>query len=293
MVNWRSMDLQLFAGEGEGDAGGETGVQAADPGRQRLLELGVPAAKISPQASQAMSAKMEDQAAQPPRPKWEELMRDPEYNRRMQETVRARLRSAKEAQETLEKLAPGLEALARQQGMDPKTPDYDALARLLTDRSQSGRDPGPQSPAAQDPAVRSQTENLRRQMMQTHFRSLEAQGRELKQAFPDFDLRQALQDPAFARLTHPSTGLSLEDAYYALNHRQIQAAAEEAAAQQTAEKISRSIQAGARRPQEAGGAAPSVTRFDYANASRQEREALKQKIRQAAARGEKIYPGME
>jgi hypothetical protein len=34
-----------------------------------------------------------------------------------------------------------------------------------------------------------------------------------------------------------------------------------------------------------------VSTFDYRNASREQREALKQRIRQAAARGEKLYPG--
>ena len=37
--------------------------------------------------------------------------------------------------------------------------------------------------------------------------------------------------------------------------------------------------------------APSVATFDYSKASKAEREALKARIREAAARGEKIYPG--
>ena len=43
--------------------------------------------------------------------------------------------------------------------------------------------------------------------------------------------------------------------------------------------------------QEGQAQAPSVTTFDYAHASREQREALKRQIREAAARGEKIYPG--
>jgi dihydrodipicolinate synthase/N-acetylneuraminate lyase len=60
-------------------------------------------------------------------------------------------------------------------------------------------------------------------------------------------------------------------------------------AQKTAQMISNSIQAGTRRPAEAGttGQAPSVTTFDYRNASQQQREELKRRIRS----GEKIYPG--
>ena len=60
------LDLQLFAGEG-GEGGGEgagTGVEAVDPGQQRLLELGVPADKIRKRASEAV-AKMSKGTAKP------------------------------------------------------------------------------------------------------------------------------------------------------------------------------------------------------------------------------------
>lgn len=49
MLNEKWLDLQLFAGEGAGDGGGEaaaTGENNADAGHQRLRELGVPEAKI-------------------------------------------------------------------------------------------------------------------------------------------------------------------------------------------------------------------------------------------------------
>ena len=64
-------------------------------------------------------------------------------------------------------------------------------------------------------------------------------------------------------------------------------------AQKTAEKISNAIASGSRRPDESGTSsqAPSVSTFDYRNASRDQREALKKRIREAAARGEKLYPG--
>jgi hypothetical protein len=64
-------------------------------------------------------------------------------------------------------------------------------------------------------------------------------------------------------------------------------------AQKTAQKISNAIQSGSRRPDEAGisSQAPSVTTFNYRNASIEQRNALKQRIRDAAARGEKLYPG--
>ena len=115
----------------------------------------------------------------------------------------------------------------------------------------------------------------------------------MKKVFPNFDLRTELQNPAFARMTSPNVGISVEDAYYAIHRNEIQQASMRATAQQTAQKISNSIQAGQRRPTENGTSsqAPSVTTFNYRNASKEQREALKRQIREAGARGEKVYPG--
>ena len=127
---------------------------------------------------------------------------------------------------------------------------------------------------------------------EAHLRDLERQGEELRRYFPGFDLRQELRSPVFARLTAPGTGISVEDAFYALHRQQIQAAAMDAAARTAARKISNAIRSGARRPVENGtaGTAASVTSFDYRGATREQREALKSRIRTAAARGEKVYP---
>ena len=64
-------------------------------------------------------------------------------------------------------------------------------------------------------------------------------------------------------------------------------------AQKTAEKISNAIASGSRRPNESGTSsqAPSVSTFDYAKASPEQREAFKKDLRARMARGEKVYPG--
>jgi hypothetical protein len=133
---------------------------------------------------------------------------------------------------------------------------------------------------------------LQEQKIQEHIEKLEQQGENLKKVFPSFDLRAELKNPTFARLTAPGVGLSVEDAYYAVHRNEIQAASMQAVAQMTAQKISNAIQSGSRRPDEAGisSQAPSVTTFDY-HKSKEQREALKKRILEAKARGEKVYPG--
>lgn len=69
----------------------------------------------------------------------------------------------------------------------------------------------------------------------------------------------------------------------------------EAAAQQATRMISNAIASGSHRPEESGTAAqaPSVSRFDYRNATPEQRKQLKDAIRKAAAEGRKIYPGSQ
>jgi hypothetical protein len=328
MFNFKRLNLQLFAGEGTGDGGGEgaaTGVSAVDPGQQRLLELGVPADKIrknrayKPNAAAAKPVEQQQSAQQeqkqeqaaaadnpteenkpdaPNRMSWEEIMADPEYNKQMQAVVQSRLRSAKGAEDALGKLTPALELLARQHNLDPANIDYEALANAISnDESyyeQKALEMGVSVETAKkmdqmERDTERQQRTLEQQKFQNHIMKLEQQGEALKKVFPNFDLRTELQNPAFARMTSPNVGISVEDAYYAVHRNEIQTAAMKVTAQKTAQKISNAIQAGSRRPDENGtsGQAPSVTTFDYRNASHEQREALKKRIRS----GEKIYPG--
>lgn len=325
------LDLQLFA---EGDGGGEgatTGVEAVDPGQQRLLELGVPADKIRNRAKKAPAKvpdgsvsppaeqqKPTDQAAAdkpteenpksdaPPRMSWDDIMKDPEYNKEMQAVVQARLRSAKGAEDALQKLAPALEVMARKYGLDPTNIDYDALSKKVNDDESHYEDKAlemgvdietarklDQKERDEARQKRQEAITLEQQRFQDHIASLERQAEAMKTVFPKFDLRTELRNPVFARMTSPSGGVSVEDAYYAIHRKELQVATAQASAQATAKQISNAIQANGRRPQENGtsGQAPSVTTFDYSKASKEQRNALKDFIRSEAAQGRKVYPG--
>lgn len=333
----RQWNLQLFAGEGAGDGGAgaaESGEESVAAGHQRLLELGVPAEKLrknraymsKPAVSKPATAEQEEkpqteaeQAAaadthteeektdQTTRMTWEQIMADPEYNRQMQATVQSRLKSAKDAEEKLAKLAPAIEVLARKHGQDPNNPDYEALAKAINDDDSFYEDLALQLGVSSSTAkkmdqekrdgIRKQVQeqqSLAQQQFQQHIMKLEQQAEALKAIYPSFDLRKEMQNPVFARMTAPGTGfMSVEDAYNAVHRKELEAAKAQVIAKQAADKISNSIAANSRRPNENGtsGQAPSVTSFDYRNASREQREALKRQIREAAARGEKVYPG--
>lgn len=341
MFKLKWLGLQLFGGEGAAGGGGE-GASAgdsssADAGQSmesRLLELGVPADKIRKRAkyaapapaarkdaapvqngegqAAAAEAPVEDsktekaEDAAPARMSWDDIMADPEYNQKMQETMQARLRKAKGAEETLAKLTPALELLARKFGLDAQNLDAEALNKAISDDDEFYEAKAVEMGVSVETAkkldqeerstARKQREEaltLEEQKIQQHFIHLEQQAEALKAKFPTMDLRAELRNPAFARMTAPNVGISVEDAYYAVHRAEIQAAQQAAVAQTTAQNLSRAIQSGQKRPDESGssGQAPSTTTFNYANASPAERKAFKEHLRTEAAAGRKVYPG--
>lgn len=332
-LKWLDLQLFAEGGDGGGDgaAAGDNAVDAgqqrllelgvpAEKIRKRAKkpEAASPGGAVltqgQKQQAQQDAAAANEEASNtdtPSRMSWDEIMADPEYNKEMQAVVKARLnaeraKADKDSESKLQKLAPALEVMARKYGMDVENLDYDALAQAVNNDKQYYEDKAIEMGVSTETAMevdqkertrarqeKEEARTLEQQKIAEHIQKLEKQGEAMKATFPNFDLRKELQNPAFARMTSPNVGVSVEDAYYAVHRREIQAAAMQVTAQKTAQKISNSIQAGQRRPAENGtsGQAASVTSFDYSKASKAEREALKQRIRAAAARGEKIYPG--
>jgi hypothetical protein len=237
---------------------------------------------------------------------WDEIMKDPEYNKQMQTVVQSRLKSAKTAEDNFAKLTPALELLARKYNLDPTNMDYDALTKAISD------DDGYYEEKALEMGVSVETakkidmqerdsarekaqaeRTLQEQKIQQHIIMLEQQGEAMKKVFPNFDLRKELQNPAFARMTSPNVGISVEDAYYAVHRNEINAATSQVIAHKTAQKISNAIQAGSRRPDESGTSSqgPSVNTFDYRKASPEQRAKFKADLRAQWAQGKKVYPG--
>ena len=346
LEKWRFLQLfagEGGAAGGDGAAAGadgaaaQTGVNTPDAGEARLRELGVPEsvlqkranrrgnrAQPAVQTAQEAQPAPEQQAAaaeetapeesnteeaateKPARMTWDEIMADPEYNQQMQQTIQARLRTAKAAEDQMSKLAPAIELLARRYGLDARNLDADALTKAINDDDTYYEDKALEMGVPVETAKlidknereaarlqEQQRQAQEQQMFQEHIRNLQQQGEELKKTFRNFDLATELRNPAFARMTSPGVGLSVEDAYYAVHRKEIQTASMQVTAQKTAQQMANAIRAGQNRPVENGTSAqaPSVTSFDYSHASREQREALKREIRQAAAQGRKIYPG--
>lgn len=237
---------------------------------------------------------------------WDEIKADPEYNKEIQAVVQARLRGAKAAEEAMGKLAPALELLARKHGMDPANTDYEALAKAVSEDRSYYEDKAIEMGVPVEEAMkldqeqrdtarqqRQKEETIREERNRKHFEGLIRQAEEMKAMYPNFDLQKELQNPAFFRMTAPDVNIPIKMAYQAVHGEEIMATGMQVAAQKTAQQISNSIQAGGRRPMEAGttAQAPSVTTFDYRKASPEQRKAMKDYIMSEAAHGRKVYPG--
>lgn len=126
------------------------------------------------------------------------------------------------------------------------------------------------------------------QMFEAHLQRLAEQAEQLKAIYPDFDLERELQDERFQRLTSPNCMVSVEDAFYAVHHAEIEAAQMQYATQRTANKIANAVRSGSLRQTEAAvnHASPSLDiRDDPRKWSKEDREEVRRRVQ----RGEKIF----
>lgn len=295
----------------------ELGVPA-DKAKKRASKF----ASVMPQASTSSeSATAVDSANAPQEGKTEEtkklnfdeMLKQNEdynnaYNQRMQAAVTSRIKAERErsqkANDALNKMTPAIEVMARKYGLDMKNMDYAKLAEAIENDDAYYEDKAMEMGTSVDTAKRvdqmeraearrkeQEQRTIEEQRKRNYFISLNNQADEMRRVFPNFNLRAELQNPAFARMVDPKIGIRVEDAYYAVHRKELQAASMQVAAQKTAEQMSNAIASGSKRPAESGttSQAPSVTTFDYKNASKTQREEFKKKLRETWARGEKAY----
>lgn len=252
----------------------------------------------------AAEAKAEEK---PARKTLAELVKnDPELNRELQAMMSDRVKGFAQARDQLKEIQPMLATIAARYQMDTSDPskiDLKALAENVAKddsyweetANEYGVTPdvarkikGYEQLKAQEEAR--ERETLEEQQFRTHIQKLVQQETEMKKIFPDFELRKELNDPTFRRLTSPSVGLSVKDAFYAIHHDELRQAENELIARKAQEALANSVAAGQSRPREGGspqGASTGEIRKTKWTAADIER--VKREGEAAAARGEKYY----
>lgn len=279
------VDLQFF-GEGA-SAGDGAGDGASSPSMDSLESLGVPkdrveryrarkgavsqntATAVQPAAG-AVNEESADVSADDAA--WEEAKKNPVINKRMRDTVNARLKDfAKkngDAKAQLDALAPVLEIVGRKAGVDVSDlsklnveefvqkvsadPSYyeDLAAEMGTDIDTAREiDQRERETSRRERAVAQQQQEMQ---FRQHYDGLLQQAADLKAAGYNINIQAELEDPWFARVTSPSGGLSVKQAYDAKYHDQMVQATKQASAMQARQAISNAVRAGKGMPTENG-----------------------------------------
>ena len=277
--------LQFFAEDGQEK---KKGVKAADAGqgeRQKGENRKGESLKVENLKEETRKGEnrkgenRKEETRKGEKPSWEELLEDPEYrrayDRQVQDIIKKRLRERNGSEERLREMEAALAEIGRSLGMEEQAGALPDAAELI-ERLRRERDRG------RDEAL------ARAERGKVQLDSLHSQGEALRRKLPDFQLERELENPDFLRLTAPHTGLSLEDAYYALHHRELM----ERISRESRLKAAMAVSSGMARPRELpGGQGASLSGSDPGKMTRQEREELKKRIYEARAQGRKLPYG--
>lgn len=226
------------------------------------------------------------------KPTWEDIMADPEYNRRMQETVQARLRETRAAQEQLAQMQPLLSALQERFG----TTDYNQISQaLVEDESYIEREAEKRNMPidAAKAVLKAEREaaNAKAQLDQSRreagFRRIAEQAAQTKQLYPDFNFEAELRNEKFRRMTDPSNpyGVDVKTAYEIVHHNEVLAKAVQTTAQKTQQYVTNAVAANAKRPAEnVGNTTGAIGAIDPHNLTKENRADIRRRVKA----GEKI-----
>lgn len=305
------LNLQRFAdgatgGGGEGGAGAE-GVDAAPaelpaPNHRRRRENPLANVRYGVDA-QTEAPAGEGHAAAPQEESFDDLINGrykADFDKRVQGIVQNRLRASKASEEQLGKLQPIADMLAERYGTD----DPGALLQALSDdkalyEAEAVEKGVPvelliktkQLERQQKMLDRQQQEIAQRNQAEQEYANLLQQAAALKAVNPAFDLDAEMANPAFGRMVLKppmGSGIPLESAYYAIHHREIEAAQRQQhmqvtqyAVAQTQQKVANAIAAGQHRPSENGatGASPAINKADPRNLTRADRDEIRKRVR--------------
>lgn len=189
-----------------------------------------------------------------------------EYDRQVQTIVRERLKNCARSEQLLQALAPTLE---RDYGVDTASLSVEQAERLAQ-VSPDGKLP--------------QTQEQREQAMRAGYERLRGQFEQVREAYPQAELAQELDDPAFMRLV--VRGVDAKSAYELTHLQELRKSAVAYGARRAREELTAAMQAGYLRPREGGMAQSGCGAFAESPEqwSRKTREELKTRGR----RGEKV-----
>lgn len=227
--------------------------------------------------------------------RWEEAKRGEFaelYGQDVQNAVRDRFKNQADVSEQLNALEPMLKVLRERAGVESND---DLIKHVMDDDSlyeEEADEAGMTVSAyrtfkeleAQNAEMRAREEqSIQEQMLHDHFSSLVRQAEEMKQRFPGFDLQAELQNPKFVQLTSPEVNVPVEDAYFAVHHKELAPQMMAYGMDRARQQMGQTLQAQRNRPAEgamkAQGGQAAALRMDPRNMTKAERAEIKRQVR--------------
>lgn len=218
-----------------------------------------------------------------------------EYDRRVQDIVKNRLKGSKETEARLQKLAPVIELLSNRYGVDAS--DIDQLSRAMMDDDSYYEDEALErgltvQQLKEIKNMERENKNLRDQVREREsqeranaiYQSWMEQSEKVKMMFPTFDFNLEIQNPKFAELLQ--SNIDVATAYKVIHQDEILGGAMQYTANAMQQKVAASVRANGMRPTENGikSTAASITTNDPSKLTKAQRQELALR----AARGEHI-----
>ena len=301
------LSLQIFAdggasagGTGDGGTAQGQGVKVGAASQQTGAK-GNPLAEVKygiQQEESAPAAEVQETTTTDPNAEFEKLIKGQykqQYDQKVQDIIRKRLKGPMETVEKYTALQPVLEILAKKHGVDAG--DIDALTKAIeADDSyfeQEAMELG--MSVKQLKELRSaQRENadLRRQIQERQkqenaekiYSTWMQQAEETKKVYPGFDLNAETENPKFMELLN--SNIDVRTAYEVLHMNEIIPAAMQFSAKTVESKLANKIASGASRPAENGmnSGSAAVVKSDVSQLTKADRQEIIRRV----ARGEKI-----
>jgi len=221
------------------------------------------------------------------------------YGQDVQNAVRDRFKNQDDARAQLDGLQPMLQALMNKAGVE----SVEELSQLVLDDDSLYEDAAEEAgmtverykefKALQEEHDRREAqdrENEERTFWNNHISKIMAQAEELKKTFPNFDLDEEMKNEEFKRLTHPSVGISVEDAYYTIHRKELEPQMLAYGMNRAREQMGQTIQAQRSRPVEGAmrsqGQLAADMKTDFSRMTRRERDEYRRRVHAGLVKGD-------
>lgn len=247
------------------------------------------------QAAQPAAGQPEQEAAEPTiQEKWEAAKKGEFkdlYGQDVQNAIRDRFKNQADLQGQLDSIQPMLDALMKKAGVESVEELSDLIMNDDSLYEEEAEEAGmtveryKQFKALQeehDRRAQEDAESQERALWNDHFQRMAEQAERMKQTFPDFDLQREMENETFRRLTHPSVGVSVEDAYYTIHRNELGPQIMAYGMNRAREQMGQTIQAQRARPAEGAmhsqQSVAADVKVDFSKLSRKERDEYRRLV---------------